>query len=127
MILTGIPTSGVVYVEIVFVMTSLWMNQYYYVFGYLFLVYIIWMITYAEVTVLSHLWWWQAFFWGGSIGFYMFAFSLVSHSNLKVAQEASSVAASKVYYGHMLLLYFGAFLLSGSVGSMASLLFICKL
>ena len=40
------------YVELFFIMTSLWMDQFYYVFGFTLMVYLIMIITCAEITVL---------------------------------------------------------------------------
>lgn len=67
MILTGIIPFAAAYVELFFIMTSLWMDQFYYVFGFTLIVYIILIVTCAEVTVLlvyyqlcaeNHRWWW---------------------------------------------------------------------
>ena len=53
----GIIMAGAIpfvaaYVELFFIMTSLWMDQFYYVFGFTLIVYLIMVITCAEVTVL---------------------------------------------------------------------------
>jgi len=87
----GIMTAGVVpfaaaYVELFFIMTSLWMDQYYYVFGFTLIVYLILIITCAEVTVLlvyyqlcaeNHRWWWFAFLAPGSTALYILVFHLL--------------------------------------------------
>merc|ERR1712238_574096 len=78
--------------ELFFIMTSLWMDQYYYVFGFTLLVFFILLITCAEVTVLlvyyqlcreNHRWWWFSFFTGGSVSFYVFAYSCVWFKSLE--------------------------------------------
>ena len=48
----GILPFGACFVELFFVMSSIWLDQYYYVFGFLFLVYIILAITCAEITIV---------------------------------------------------------------------------
>eukprot|EP00522_Entomoneis_paludosa_P018232 CAMPEP_0172449448 /NCGR_PEP_ID=MMETSP1065-20121228/8152_1 /TAXON_ID=265537 /ORGANISM="Amphiprora paludosa, Strain CCMP125" /LENGTH=572 /DNA_ID=CAMNT_0013201127 /DNA_START=1 /DNA_END=1716 /DNA_ORIENTATION=+ len=55
--IVGIALAGAIpfvaaYVELFFIMTSLWMDQFYYVFGFTLIVYIIMIVTCAEVTVL---------------------------------------------------------------------------
>jgi len=48
----GILPYGSVFLEIVFIMGSLWMDYYYYVFGFLLLVFIILVITCAEIAIV---------------------------------------------------------------------------
>ena len=66
MAVAGIIPFVAAYVELFFVMTSLWMDQFYYVFGFTLVVYIIMIVTCAEITVLmvyyqlcaeNHRWW----------------------------------------------------------------------
>ena len=130
MTLTGIIPFAAAYVELFFIMTSLWMNQFYYVFGFTLIVYIILIVTCAEVTLLSvyyqlcaenHRWWWYAFFCSGSVSFYMMGYSFIWFQSL----EASKMLMTyMLYFGYMLLLSFGMLLITGSVGALTSLLFI---
>ena len=66
----GVVPFAAAYVELFFIMTSLWMDQYYYVFGFTLLVFVILLITCAEITLLlvysqlcaeNHRWWWFSF------------------------------------------------------------------
>ena len=66
MLVAGIIPFVAAFVELFFVMSSLWMDQFYYVFGFTLLVYIIMIVTSAEVTILmvyyqlcaeNHRWW----------------------------------------------------------------------
>jgi transmembrane 9 superfamily protein 2/4 len=50
----GILPFGACFVELFFVMSSIWLDQYYYVFGFLLLVYIILAITCAEITIVMN-------------------------------------------------------------------------
>jgi len=126
----GMVPFAAAYVELFFIMTSLWMDQYYYVFGFTLVVYLVLLITCAEITVLlcyyqlcaeNHRWWWFSFFSSGSAALYLFIYSCVWFQQL----EASKVFMTYLlYFGYMLFLSFGLFLVCGSVGAMASLLFI---
>ena len=50
--LGGILPFGACFVELFFIMSSIWMDQYYYVFGFLLLVYVILGVTCAEITIV---------------------------------------------------------------------------
>jgi len=130
MTLTGIIPFAAAYVELFFIMTSLWMNQFYYVFGFTLIVYIILLVTCAEVTLLcvyyqlcaeNHQWWWYSFFCSGSVAFYMFGYSIIWFGSL----EASKMLMTYLlYFGYMFLLSFAMFLVTGAVGALTSLWFI---
>ncbi|CAB9515975.1 Transmembrane 9 superfamily [Seminavis robusta] len=130
MTLTGIIPFAAAYVELFFIMTSLWMNQFYYVFGFTLIVYIILIITCAEVTLLcvyyqlcaeNHRWWWYSFFCSGSVSFYMFGYSIIWFGSL----EASKMPITYLlYFGYMFLISFGMLLVTGSVGALTSLWFV---
>jgi transmembrane 9 superfamily member 2/4 len=133
MTLTGIIPFAAAYVELFFIMTSLWMDQFYYVFGFTLIVYLILIITCAEVTVLSvyyqlcaenHRWWWYSFFCSGSTAFYMFGYSVVWFRTLEASKM---VMTYLLYFGYMSLLSFSMLLVFGSIGSLTSLFFIHKI
>ena len=48
----GILPFGAVFIELFFILTSMWLHQFYYLFGFLCLVYIILVITCAEITIV---------------------------------------------------------------------------
>jgi transmembrane 9 superfamily protein 2/4 len=48
----GILPFGAVFIELFFILTSMWMHQFYYLFGFLALVFVILIITCAEITIV---------------------------------------------------------------------------
>ena len=50
--LGGILPFGAVCIELFFIMSAMWLHQMYYVFGFLFIVFIILIITCAEITIV---------------------------------------------------------------------------
>jgi len=132
-IMAGLVPFAAAYVEFFFIMKSLWMDKYYYVFGFTFLVYIILMTTCAEVTILlvyyqlcseNHRWWWFAFFSGGSTAFYVFIYSIIWFRTL----EASNIIITyMLYFGYMFITSLAIFLVTGMVGSISSLWFVRKM
>ena len=68
---------GAVFIELYFIMSSVWLQRFYYVFGFLALVLLILLITCAEMAIVlcyfqlcneNYLWQWRAFFNTGSAG-----------------------------------------------------------
>ena len=85
--ISGLVPFAVLFIELLFVMKSLWLDKsgYYYVFGYLSIVSAILAITIAEVTIITtylqlcaenYNWWWQSFVTGGSFAVWVFVYSV---------------------------------------------------
>jgi transmembrane 9 superfamily protein 2/4 len=117
----GILPFGSCFVELYFILASVWMDQYYYVFGFLFMVFCILIITCAEITVLfnyfqlcaeNHQWWWRSFCTAGSASIYVFLYSYVYFRTL----ESNSFATYVLYFGYMSLISLAMFLMTGFVG-----------
>ena len=124
----GILPFGACFLELYYIMASVWMDYYYYVFGFLLLVFMILIITCAEITVLctyfqlcseDYHWWWRSFCNGGATAIYVFMYSFVYFKQL----EASSLATYMLYFGYMGLASLALFMLMGSIGVAASLWF----
>mmetsp|Transcript_7062 Transcript_7062/g.9181 ORF Transcript_7062/g.9181 Transcript_7062/m.9181 type:complete len:653 (+) Transcript_7062:144-2102(+) len=134
----GIAMAGSIpfvaaYVELFFIMTSLWMDQFYYVFGFTLIVYIIMIITCAEVTVLlvyyqlcaeNHRWWWFSFFAAGSSAFFTFVYSIFWFRQLEASRMLMTYL---LYFGYMFLICFGMLLVFGTVGALTSFWFVRKI
>jgi transmembrane 9 superfamily protein 2/4 len=124
----GVMPFGACFLELFFIMSSMWMDQYYYVFGFLFLTFAILLLTCAEITVLfnyfqicgeDYRWWWRSFITGGASAFYVFAYSFHYFKQL----QSNSPATYVLYFGYMALISFGLFLVTGAVGLLSSLWF----
>merc|ERR1719491_1727734 len=124
----GILPFGACFVELYFILASVWMDQYYYVFAFLLLVFAILIITAAEITVLfnyfqlcgeNYHWWWRSFTTAGSTGIYVFLYSFIYFKQL----EANSFATYVLYFGYMGLASLGLFLMTGFVGVLTCLIF----
>jgi len=133
MVFSGMVPFCAAYVELFFIMSSLWMDQFYYVFGFTFIVYLILVITCAEIAVLAcyyqlcaenHRWWWFSFFCSGSTALYMFVYSVFWFKSL----EASKLIMTyMLYFGYMFLISFAMFLVTGMIGTMSCLFFTRKI
>merc|ERR1719160_1582283 len=128
----GILPFGACFVELFFILSSMWMDQYYYVFGFTGLVFIILVATCCEITIVlcyfqlcaeNHRWWWRSFLTSGSTAFYVFAYSVDYFRRLGADEWFTYV----LYFGYMGLICVGLFLLTGTCGFLACLWFTKKI
>jgi len=126
MLLVGILPFGAIFVELYFIMSSLWSNRIYYMFGFLFLSYGLLIVTSAAVTILmiyfllcaeNYHWQWRAFASSGASAIYVFGYSLLYWARML---SFSSFTGGLLYLSYSLLLSFLWFVMSGKCGSSGS-------
>jgi len=124
----GILPFGSCFVELYLILNSVWNEWYYFVFGFLFLVVLILIITCAEITILftyfqlcseDYHWWWRSFCNAGATAIYVFLYSFIYFKSL----EANTFTTYILYFGYMGLVSAGLFLMTGCVGMLSSLWF----
>ena len=119
LLLTGILPFGAIFVELYFIMTSLWTNKIYYMFGFLFLCYGLMIITSAATTVLlvyfllcaeNYRWQWRAFVGAGMTGGYVFLNALIFWAT---RVSFGGLTGAVLYVGYSALIGFVVFILTG--------------
>lgn len=89
----GLMPFAVCFIELFFIMKSIWQDQYYYMFGFLGLVAMILVVTCVEITIVityfqlcgeDYHWWWRFFFVSSSSAFYIFLYALYYVSHLHI-------------------------------------------
>ncbi|KAK9130373.1 hypothetical protein Sjap_010860 [Stephania japonica] len=125
----GILPFGAVFIELFFILTSIWLHQFYYIFGFLFIVFIILVITCAEITIVlcyfqlcseDYLWWWRSYLTSGSSAFYLFLYAaFYFFTKLEITKPVSGA----LYFGYMLIGSYSFFVLTGTIGFYACFLF----
>ncbi|KAG0240344.1 hypothetical protein BGW41_007057 [Actinomortierella wolfii] len=133
MLIGGVLPFGAIFIELYFILNSIWFHKIYYVFGFLFLVFGILILTCAEVTILMcyfHLcaedyhWWWRAFFTSGASAFYIFGYSVIYYfSSLQIRSFTSMV----LFFGWTAIMSIMFFMLSGAIGFFSTFLFVRKI
>ncbi|KAK3037688.1 hypothetical protein RJ639_030632 [Escallonia herrerae] len=118
----GILPFGAVFIELFFILTSIWLNQFYYIFGFLFIVFVILLVTCAEITVVlcyfqlcseDYLWWWRSYLTSGSSALYLFLYAtFYFFTKLEITKPVSGV----LYFGYMLIASYAFFVLTGTIG-----------
>jgi transmembrane 9 superfamily member 2/4 len=82
----GILPFGAIFIELFFILNSIWLGQIFYFFGFLWLVLIILCVTCAEISIVltyfllcaeSYNWWWRSFLTAGSSALYLFGYSII--------------------------------------------------
>jgi len=129
MLIGGIIPFGAVFIELFFILTSVWLHKFYYLFGFLLLVYIILIITCAEISVVlcyfqlcseNYHWWWQSFFVSGTSAVWMFLYAAYY---FHVELQISKFVPSLLYFVYNFIVCFTFFLFTGTVGFTACLIF----
>jgi transmembrane 9 superfamily protein 2/4 len=129
----GVLPFGAVFIEVYFIMSSIWLHRFYYVFGFLLLVFLILIVTCAEITIVmcyfqlcseDYKWWWRSFLTSGSSAIYMFLYSILYFvTKLDITKFASGL----LFFGYMGLICLFFFMLTGTIGFVATLWFVRKI
>jgi transmembrane 9 superfamily protein 2/4 len=129
-LMAGILPFGAAFIELFFILSSLWLNRFYYVFGFLALVFVILTITCAEITIVmvyfmlcyeDYRWWWRSFFISGSSGFHLFLYSIFYFATTLRMKKFWSVI---LYFGWMAVTSYTFAIITGTIGFMASFVFV---
>uniref|UniRef100_A0A4W5M8M2 Transmembrane 9 superfamily member n=1 Tax=Hucho hucho TaxID=62062 RepID=A0A4W5M8M2_9TELE len=118
-VMGGILPFGCIFIQLFFILNSIWSHQMYYMFGFLFLVFIILLITCSEATILLcyfHLcaedyhWWWRSFLTSGFTAAYLFVYAFhYFFSKLQIVGAASTI----LYFGYTSIMVLIFFLFTG--------------
>jgi len=129
----GVLPFGAVFIELFFILSSIWLHQFYYVFGFLMLVFVILVITCAEITIVmcyfqlcaeDYNWWWRSFLTSGSSAGYMFAYSVFYFfTKLEITKFVSGL----LYFGYMSIAALVFFVSTGTIGFYACYWFVWKI
>jgi transmembrane 9 superfamily protein 2/4 len=119
MALAGVLPFGAIFVELYFIMNSIWFSKVYYMFGFLFICYGLMIMTCAAVTVLmiyflllaeNYHWQWRSFCTAGTSAVYVFLAALLYWvKDLSFGSWTSGV----LYLGYSALLSVLFFVLTG--------------
>lgn len=129
----GILPFGAVFIELFFILTAIWGHTFYYIFGFLFIVFIILILTCAEITIVmcyfqlcaeDYHWWWRAYLTAGASAFYMFLYSIFYYfTKLEIEKAVSGL----LYFGYTLIMALSFFVLTGAIGFYACYFFVRKI
>ncbi|OAQ95873.1 hypothetical protein LLEC1_06718 [Akanthomyces lecanii] len=133
MLIVGLLPFGAIFVELYFIMNSIWFSRVYYMFGFLFLCYSLMVVVCATVTILltyfllcseNYHWQWRSFLAAGMSGGYIFLNCLLY---LVTKVKLGGFAGTVLYVGYSALISFLFFILAGSIGYFASWWFVMRI
>lgn len=124
--LTGILPFGSIFIELYFLFTSAWQHKFYYVYGFLLLVFVILVVVTMCSTIVAcyfllnaenYHWQWTSFAAGGSVGFYMFVYSLYY---FYAKTNMHGLLQTVFYFGYQAMQSIVVSAICGTVGFLAS-------
>ncbi|KAG7098584.1 hypothetical protein E1B28_000513 [Marasmius oreades] len=125
-LLGGILPFGAAFVELYFIMSSLFASRAYYAFGFIALTVGVMALTTATVSILftyfmlcaeEYRWHWRSFLIGGGNAFWLLAYGLFYWVSRLSLDSFSSVG---LYLGYLFILTLLDFLATGTIGFLAS-------
>jgi len=129
----GILPFGCIFIQLFFILTSIWSHQLYYMFGFLFLVTLILVITCSETTILlcyfhlaaeDYRWWWRSYLTSGCTALYFFVYSINFYfTKLQMEGMASMV----LYFGYTSIMFVFVFVFTGTIGFLSCYAFVRKI
>eukprot|EP00756_Hemistasia_phaeocysticola_P012624 Hpha_TRINITY_DN15219_c1_g3::TRINITY_DN15219_c1_g3_i2::g.65411::m.65411/K17086/TM9SF2_4; transmembrane 9 superfamily member 2/4 len=130
----GVLPFGAVFIELFFILTSIWMNRYYFLFGFLLLVFVILIVTCAEIAIVmcyfqlcaeDYHWWWRSFLTSGSSGLYVFLYSIFYFYSSSM--QMKKFVPILLFFGYMGVLSYIFFVATGTIGFIACFWFVRRM
>ncbi|PWA74423.1 Nonaspanin (TM9SF) [Artemisia annua] len=127
----GTIPFGTIFMELFFILSSIWLGRFYYGFGFLLMVFLLLIVVCTEVSiVLTYIglcvedwqWWWKAFYASGSVSVYVFLYS-VAYLVFDLVGLSGPVSAI-LYLGYSLIVAVAIMLASGTIGFITSFFFV---
>ncbi|KAF0290145.1 Transmembrane 9 superfamily member 4 [Amphibalanus amphitrite] len=132
-LLAGVLPFGAMFIELFFIFSAIWENQFYYMFGFLFLVYIILTISCSQISIVlayfqlcgeDYHWWWRSFVVSGGSAIYVGAYSFFYFFT---KLEIDEFVPTLLYFGYTAIIVITFWLLTGTIGFWAAYTFIKKI
>jgi transmembrane 9 superfamily protein 3 len=129
----GLLCIGSIFIELYYIMTSLWNYKFYHVYGFLLAVYIVLVIVVSLTTIIvvyfilnseNYHWQWTAFGSGSSISMYMLLYSLYYYC---FKTEMTGFFQTIFYFGYMMLISLTIGVMCGTMAHFAASQFVLSI
>ncbi|ORY99759.1 transmembrane 9 superfamily member 4 [Lobosporangium transversale] len=131
--LGGLLPFAVIFIELFYMLKSIWEDQYYYMFGFLSLVFVILLITCVEISIIvtyfqlcdeDYNWWWRSFFVPAFSAVYIFLYSLVYFTK---QLSIHHFVPGLIYFTNSLMICIVYALLTGATGFISTYWFVRRI
>mmetsp|Transcript_55275 Transcript_55275/g.152191 ORF Transcript_55275/g.152191 Transcript_55275/m.152191 type:complete len:481 (+) Transcript_55275:635-2077(+) len=131
--LTGILPFGSIFIEMYFIFTSFWNYKFYYVYGFMMLVYVILIIVTVCTTIVAvyfilnsenYHWQWTSFLASGSTAGYVFLYSIYYFF---WKTKMNGFLQISYYFAYMGLFCVGFFIMCGTLGLAGAFAFVKRI
>ncbi|KAK6727638.1 hypothetical protein RB195_005372 [Necator americanus] len=132
-LLAGVLPFGAMFIELFFIFSAIWENQFYYLFGFLFIVCLILVISTAQISIVAtyfmlcaenYRWWWKSFIVSGGSAVYVMAYSIFYY-NTKL--DIEGFVPTVLYFSYSALMAITFWFLTGTIGFYASYAFLRRI
>ena len=130
MCMAGFLPFSAIYIELYYIFASVWGHKVYTIYSILFIVFIILVVvtafitialTYFQLALEDHQWWWRSVLCGGSTGVFIYAYCFYYYY---ARSDMTGFMQTSFFFGYMSVICYGFFLLLGNIGFRASSLFV---
>ncbi|KAJ1730233.1 hypothetical protein LPJ61_003123 [Coemansia biformis] len=137
-LVAGALPFAVIFVELFFVLKSVWQDAFYYQYGFAVIAGLLLALTVCETTVImvwlslnagQHRWWWRSFVFGASSSVYIFAYSVFFYATRLRAgmPDVAGFVPTLTFFVHSLLIAAAYALCTGSMGFFAAYFFVRRI
>jgi len=126
----GVLPFGSMFIEMYYIFNSFWNYKFYYVYGFMLVVFIlVTLVTACCAIVSTYLllnwedwrWKWISVFSGGSTGLYVFLYAIFYYHT---KTQMNGFFQTSFYFGYMFLFSFAIFLVTSTIGYVSSSIFV---
>uniref|UniRef100_A0A803TV96 Transmembrane 9 superfamily member n=1 Tax=Anolis carolinensis TaxID=28377 RepID=A0A803TV96_ANOCA len=118
-LMAGILPFGAMFIELFFIFSAIWENQFYYLFGFLFLVFIILVVSCSQISIVMVYFQLCAEVRTSCVLSLFYVMAL----NLDIVEFIPSL----LYFGYTALMVLSFWLLTGTIGFYAAYMFVRKI
>jgi len=131
--MAGFLPFSAIYIELHYIFASVWGHKLYTLYGVLFVAFgmlvivtsfITVALTYFQLAIEDHRWWWRSLFSGGSTAFFVYAYCFFYYFE---RSSMFGLMQTSFFFGYMFLAVYAAFIMLGTVGFASSFAFVLRI
>merc|ERR1711967_176068 len=119
--MAGFLPFSAIYIELHYIFASVWGHKLYTLYGILFIAFA---LSYFQLAIEDHRWWWRSFLSGGSTGLFVYAYCFFYYFG---RSGMFGFMQTSFFFGYMLVASYAAAIMLGTVGFLSSLVFVRRI